>query len=89
MMEDLQSMQACNGMCCFKLIELGLRGDLLAAKLQDKLVEHPRTAPHSIERCKLIAKSKGCHGALFQATGGGALTSDYMFIGMELPIHNV
>ena len=74
--------------CCFKVNELGFRGDLIVAKLQDNPVEQPRRALHSIERCKLIAKSKGCHRALFQATGGGALTSDDMFIGMELPIHN-
>ena len=85
------SIQAANDRAIYALKQAGYDADHLKATLQQgraaEETDRPITQPNTLARQQALANARG-HGGRFHVTGGMHVTSDDLFISMEMNVRN-
>jgi hypothetical protein len=83
------SIQAGNDRSIHALKQAGYDAEYLQATLQQRAAEtdQPVTQPNTLAQQQALANARG-HGGRFHATGGMHVTSDDLFIAMEMTVWN-
>jgi hypothetical protein len=83
------AIQAANDRAIHALKQAGYAAEYLQATLQqgDEESDRPITQPNTLARQQALANARG-HGGRFHVTGGMHVTSDDVFISMEMSVRN-
>mgnify|MGYP006183824857 FL=1 len=83
------AIQAANDRAIHALKQAGYAAEHLQATLQQKDAEsdRPITQPNTLARQQALANARG-HGGRFHVMGGMHVTSDDVFISMEMSVRN-
>jgi len=83
------AIQAANDRAIHALKQAGYAAEHLQATLQQKDAEsdQPITQPNTLARQQALANARD-HGGRFHVTGGMHVTSDNVFISMEMSVRN-